>query len=71
MQRSELDEHYSLSNKLTCKEMTSRFSNYEQLYQTREMEYSKYTDPFTNKVKSEICINRDKCPLCDSKNYRN
>ncbi len=70
MQRSELDEHYSLSNKLTCKEMIARFSNYEQLYQTREMEYSKYTDPFTNKVKSEICINRNKCPLCDSKNYR-
>lgn len=70
MQRSELDEHYSLSNKLTCKEMISSYDDYEQIYQTKELEYVKYIDPFTNKVKSEIIINRDKCPLCDSKNYR-
>lgn len=70
MQRSKLDEYYSLSNKLTCKEMTARFSNFEQLCKTRDMEYSKYTDPFTNKVNNKICINRKKCPLCDSNNYR-
>jgi len=38
--------------------MTARFSNYEQLYQNKEMEYSKYIVPLTNKVKNELGINQ-------------
>ena len=70
MRRSKLDDVYSLSNTLTCKEMTDRFSNFEQFVITRDMEYSKYMDFYTKKVKSEISFNREECPLCDSKNYR-
>src|SRR2546428_1254648 len=67
MQRSKLDEIYSLSNKITCKEMISKFENYEKLWQEEKAELNNYIDPFTNKVKSDIIILRDKCPLCDSK----
>ena len=67
MQRSKLDEVYSLSNKFTREEMISKISNYENLSLTkRESELSKYIDPFTKKVKSKFTIIRDNCPLCES-----
>lgn len=69
MERSALDEVYSLSNKITRKEMVSRISNYEKdaSLTAREMNLSLYIDPFTHKVKTELTIMRDECPLCDSK----
>ena len=68
MQRSKLDEVYSLSNKFTREEMISKISNYDALSLTnRESELSKYIDPFTKKVKSQFAIIRDNCPLCESK----
>ena len=33
------------------------------------MELNKYIDQYTKKVRSELAILRDKCPLCDSKNF--
>ena len=47
MQRSKLDEIYSLSNKITCKEMISKFENYEKLWQEEKAELNNYIDPFT------------------------
>jgi len=51
MQRSKLDEVYSLSNKFTREEMISKISNYENYSLTKgESELAKYIDPFTKKV---------------------
>ena len=71
MQRSELDEYYSLSNKITRKEVVSQIQNYEQASLTSRMtELSKYLDPFTHKVKPEYMIMRNECPLCFSKEFQ-
>ncbi len=69
MQRSELDKIYSLCNTLTRKQMVDKISSYEQLDQSNKGEPMKYIDQYTGKLKNEICITRDKCPLCSSKNY--
>ena len=34
------------------------------------LELYKYIDPFTGKVKNENVITREKCPLCDSKDFK-
>ena len=68
MQRSELDKIYSLCNTLTRKQMIDKISNYEQIDQSNKGEPMKYIDQYTGKVKNEICIIREKCPLCGSKN---
>ncbi|MGI0060962.1 MAG: class I SAM-dependent methyltransferase [Nitrosotalea sp.] len=68
MQRSKLDDIYSLSNKITRKEFVSRLKN-EVGMNGLAAELLKYMDIYTGKVKNEICIIRDKCPLCDLKNY--
>ena len=70
MERSKLDNVYSLSNKITRKEMVDLFSDYEGMAISSKSEPMKYYDIFTNKVRSDITILRDKCPLCDSKDYR-
>lgn len=71
MQRSKLEDIYSLSGKLTCKEMIAQFdSDVEAAWMNDRLEYGKYIDQFTGKVKSEYSINRDQCPLCYSKEYR-
>ncbi|MGH2612576.1 MAG: class I SAM-dependent methyltransferase [Rhabdochlamydiaceae bacterium] len=70
MQTASLNEIYSLSDKISCKEMWKRVENYEQVSLASKQELTKYTDSFTGKVKSEISIMRDKCPLCDSKDFR-
>ncbi len=70
VQRSRLDEYYSLSNKLTRKEQISKQPNYEKLSITvQNAALATYIDPYTKKVKSDISLTRDKCPLCDSKNF--
>lgn len=69
MQRSKLDDVYSLSNKLTCKEMISQFKDFEKNWMKDRLEYGKYLDEFTGKVKSEYVTMRDSCPLCSSKDF--
>ena len=69
MQISKLDEIYSLSSSLTCKEMISKINNYELQSQIENMEPSKYIDRFTGKAKNELILNRSKCPLCNSQNF--
>lgn len=69
MQRSKLDEVYSLSNTITCKEMWSKVKNYESIAIARDQELIKYVDQYTQRVKSNIVTMRDKCPLCDSKDF--
>jgi 2-polyprenyl-3-methyl-5-hydroxy-6-metoxy-1,4-benzoquinol methylase len=69
VQRSKLDEMYSLSNTITRKEMVSRISTYDQIDLSNKQEPMKYIDQYTGKVKSEISYMRDKCPLCDSKTF--
>lgn len=70
MQRSRLDEYYSLSNKMTRREQISKQTNYEVLsLTTQNTALVKYIDPYTKKVKADISIMRDKCPLCDSKQF--
>ena len=69
MQISKLDEIYSLSSSLTCKEMISKINNYALQSQIENMEPSKYIDRFTGKAKNELIINRSICPLCDSQNF--
>jgi len=69
MNRSKLDEIYSLSNKITRKEMVDRYENYEELSISHRSEPMKYIDIFTGRVRSELCTNRTECPLCFSKKY--
>jgi len=69
MQRSKLDEIYSLSSKMTRKEFISQIKNFEDMTEFTA-QLMKYVDPYTAKVKNDLCITRDNCPLCDSKNYR-
>ena len=68
MQVSKLDEIYSLSSKMTRKEMVQRYANYTEIDISHKQEPMKYIDQYTDKVKSELRILRDKCPLCSSKN---
>lgn len=70
MQYSKLEDHYSLSSKITCKEMWSKVKNYDAIAVSRDQELIKYIDQYTSRVKSGIAIIRDKCPLCDSKDFR-
>lgn len=69
MERSKLDEIYSLSNKITRKEMVDRYSNYEEISVSQRTEPMKYIDIFTGKVQSNLCSKRNECPLCFSKKY--
>ncbi len=70
MQRSKLDDVYSLSNKITRKEMVEMLQSYNEIDLSNKQEPMKYIDQYTGKVKNEISIMRDKCPLCFSKNFR-
>ena len=71
MQRSKLDEIYSLSNQITRKQFVERIPDYDEFASltAREMELSKYIDSFTHKVKDEYLTRRDCCPLCDSTDF--
>lgn len=69
MTQSRLNEIYSLSNKLTCKEMWSKFDNYEKISLNFNKEFVKYIDQSIGKVKNDIAIMREKCPLCNSKDF--
>lgn len=68
MQQSKLGEIYSLSDKITRKEFLSRLKNDPGMIGLT-LEIMKYVDIYTGKVKSDLCVIRDKCPLCDSKDY--
>jgi len=70
MQNSKLEDLYSLSSKISCKEMWSKVKNYEAIAVSRDQELIKYLDQYTQRVKSNIAIIRDKCPLCDSKDFK-
>ena len=70
MQKSKLEDIYSLSSKLTCKEMVSKFKDFEKNWMQDRLEYGKYLDLFTGKVNSDYVTMRDKCPLCFSKDFR-
>ena len=69
MQRSALDDVYSLSGKLTRKQMLGEMPGASDIYQKDFQEMAKYIDPYTRKVKNEFSKMRDRCPLCDSKNF--
>lgn len=69
MQRSKLDEVYSLSGKMTAKEFMDRIPNGEKLFTNLNAAVTRYIDPYTGKVKDDYVIKRDKCPLCDSQDY--
>lgn len=69
MQYSKLEDHYSLSSKISCKEMWSKVKNYPAIAVSRDQELIKYIDQYTQRAKSNIVIIRDKCPLCDSKDF--
>lgn len=69
MQYSKLEDHYSLSSKISCKEMWSKVKNYQAIAVSRDQELIKYMDQYTQRAKSNILIIRDKCPLCDSKDF--
>lgn len=70
MQRSKLEDVYSLSGKMTCKDMISQFKDFEKNWMKDRLEYGKYLDSFTGKVRSDLVYLRDKCPLCFSKDFR-
>jgi len=61
---------YSLSSKLTRKEMLERIKGDEEINQKLVLSLNRYLDPFTKKVNSNYIIWRDKCPLCHSKDFR-
>ncbi len=67
--RSRLDDIYSLSSKITCKEFVERVSGGQRIFEKVLHEYTKYVDPYTGKVKNEYITMRDKCPLCFSKSF--
>lgn len=70
MQRSELDDMYSLSSKFTNKEMYEKMPGTEKISRNLQLELNKYIDPFTRKVNNELITIREKCPLCDSKDFK-
>jgi 2-polyprenyl-3-methyl-5-hydroxy-6-metoxy-1,4-benzoquinol methylase len=70
MQYSKLEDHYSLSSKISCKEMWSKVKNYQAIAVSRDQELIKYLDQYTQRVKSNIAIIRERCPLCESKDFR-
>ena len=67
--RSKLDDIYSLSNKITCKEFASKIPNYEKLVYELDAGLERYIDRYTGKVRSDISYVRDSCPLCESKDF--
>jgi len=52
MRVSKLDEIYSLSSKMTRKEMVARYANYTEIDISHKQEPMKYIDQYTDKVKS-------------------
>lgn len=70
MKRPRLDEIYSLSSKLTCKEMWDSMPGTADVNCKLVLELNKYVDSFTGKANSEYIINRTKCPLCDSHDFK-
>jgi 2-polyprenyl-3-methyl-5-hydroxy-6-metoxy-1,4-benzoquinol methylase len=69
LQRSRLDDVYSLSSKLTCKKMWDSMPGSATANCKLVLELNKYVDPFTGKADSRYILNRTKCPLCDSNDY--
>ena len=53
MERSKLDDVYSLSSKLTCKEMWDSMPGSSNALTKLTLELNKYIDPYTGKVKSD------------------
>ena len=70
MQRSKLDDVYSLSDKLTRREMLEKFKGDEEINKKLLLSLNNYIDPFTNRVYGNLVTWRKECPLCDSKNFR-
>jgi len=68
MIRSKLDDLYSLSSKMTRKEFRARVKDMPEI-SDEAAELTKYINFYTGKVKNEFTVMRDKCPLCDSKNF--
>ncbi len=69
MKRSKLDEIYSLSSKMSCKEMWDSMPGSGEANRKLVLELNKYVDSFTGKALSEFIIFRKKCPLCDSEDF--
>ena len=69
LQRSKLDDVYSLSSKITCKEMWHSMPGAAQSVTQLALELNRYIDPYTGKTQAEYTIFRKKCPLCDSENF--
>jgi len=69
LERSKLDDVYSLSSKLTCKEMWDSMPGSSDALRKMTLELNKYIDPYTGKVQSDHIIFRKSCPLCDSENF--
>ena len=67
---SELDEVYSLSSKITCAEFAKSIPGYESDIHTANRNFLKYSDLSTNKVRNDLCVMRNCCPLCEAKNFR-
>ena len=69
MQRSKLDDMYSLSSKVSCKEMYEQMPGADKISRKLQLELNKYIDPFTRKVNNDFINLRKNCPLCDSKDF--
>ena len=65
-----LNQEYSMSNTLTCKEMWSKVDGYDDISLTNYKSLVKYINPFTGKVKDEFVTYRDRCPIGGSKNFK-
>jgi len=68
--RSELDEAYSLSSKITCAEFAKSIPGYEKHIYKVIGDFQKYIDLSTHKVRNDLCVIRNTCPLCEAKNFR-
>jgi len=69
MQISKLEDVYSLSSKITRKEMVEKYQNFFKIDLANKQEPMKYVDQYTGKVKNEICTMRKVCPLCNSEHF--
>jgi len=69
MQLSKLDEMYSLSSICTGKELIEKMPGIAKNNLDVWIALNEYIDQYTNKVRNELAILRDKCPLCDSKDF--
>jgi SAM-dependent methyltransferase len=68
--RSPLDAIYSMSSRMTGREVAQTIDRYDELSQRMHREFAAFVDPYTSKVKAGLAHMRTACPLCGNSEFR-